>query len=74
MSLNNNETQKLLDVHADALFELYMNHVELMITKLKGIEDPQSDYAKGYRDAIDTVLIQLRNMQQIWELQRKSRD
>lgn len=72
MSLQNDEIATLLNTHADALFGLYMNNVELMITKLKGIEDPQSDYAKGYRDAIDTMLIQLHNMRQVYEFQRKA--
>ena len=51
----------LIYTHGAALVALTLANVEQMVYTLKGTEEPQGPYTRGYRDAIDTVLIKLRN-------------
>jgi hypothetical protein len=60
MSLNDREVATLLEHHATAISTLTIANIEKLIYELKGTEEPQEAYAKGYRDAMDTVLIRLR--------------
>ena len=60
MSLNDREVATLLEHHATAISTLTIANIEKLIYELKGTEESQEAYAKGYRDAMDTVLIRLR--------------
>lgn len=60
MSLNDREIANLLEHHAAAISTLTIANIEKLIIDLKGMEEPQEPYAKGYRDALDTMAIRLR--------------
>ena len=60
MSLDDRQIAHLLEHHAAAISTLTITNVEKLVMDLKGTEEPQEAYAKGYRDALDTVAIRLR--------------
>jgi len=62
MSLNDREMTRLLEHHATAITTMTITNVEHLIHNLKGDEDPNTEYSRGYRDAIDIMLIRLRQL------------
>ena len=54
------EIDNVIYKHGAALVALTLANVEQMIYSLKSTEEPAGPYSRGYRDAIDTVLMKLR--------------
>ncbi len=65
---------KMIQQHTNAVIELTLANAEQIIYTLRGTEEPTGDYAKGYRDAIDTVLIQMRKLSAATMAQSKLSD
>lgn len=53
----------MLKIHSNALVNMSMSGIIGHLETLKGSETPQGEYARGYRDAIDLMLIQVRQIQ-----------
>jgi hypothetical protein len=62
MSLNDREVATLLEHHSKAITTITIANIEHLIYNLKGTESPEDTYACGYRDALDTILIKLRQL------------
>jgi len=62
MSLNDREMTRLLEHHATAITTMTVANIEHLIMNLKGNEDPNTEYSRGYRDAIEIMLIRLRQL------------
>lgn len=53
---------KMVEDHTKAMVQLTLSNVEKVVYLLKGTEVPTDKYDCGYRDALDTVLIQIRKL------------
>ena len=52
----------MLKLHSNALVNVSMDGIINHIETMKGKEEPTDDYSRGYRDAMDLVLIQVRQI------------
>jgi hypothetical protein len=73
MSLNDYEMSRLLEHHATAITTMTITNVEHLIHNLKGNEDPNTEYSRGYRDAIEIMLIRLRQLNSALEVRKPER-
>ena len=51
----------MLKIHSNALVNLSIDGIIRTVEKMK-LEEPKDDYDLGYRDAIDTVLIHIKQV------------
>lgn len=59
MALTDKEIAVLLEHHAKAITTVTITNVEFLITQLRGPETPETDYDRGYRDALNVIQFKL---------------
>jgi hypothetical protein len=60
--MTDNTINAMLKIHSAALVNMSMDGIISHLETLKGKEEPSDDYSRGYRDAVDLVIIQVRQI------------
>lgn len=69
-----NTINAMLKIHSTALVNLSMDGIINHLETLKGTETPADDYSRGYRDAIDLVIINVRQIKHNFNNLGKDKD